>query len=269
MSTSLYRKIKLVVCDVDGTLINQSETITESLNTLRDYIAAKEIPFTLASGRCMSMLKDFIELLNIRMPVIANNGATAIIGDGALWDDYIDPMKLKPAILSANDMDMVIIMGDGRSEVAYRHNAYIQNQIEKFGRYNHFHIPLDSEWPNLKLQKTLIIDPEKPGKIDKVIELLKPNESELNIVRYNDRSVDIMPKMASKGQALDRLTKHLGINMSEVMTIGNDKNDIEMIRAAGIGVAVGNASDDLKKEADYVCEAENALGVLEALNHFL
>ena len=244
--------IKLVVCDVDGTLINQTETVTDSLLALKDCIAAKNVPFTLASGRCLSMLKDFTALLNVRMPVIANNGATAIAGESSLWDDFIDPMKLKPAILLANDMDMVIIMGDGRSEVAYRHNAYIQNQIEKFGRYNRFHIPLDSEWPELKLQKILIIDPEKPGKIDRVIELLKPYEDELNIVRYNDRSVDVMPKTASKGQALERLTKRLGIDMSEVMAIGDDKNDIDMIRKAGIGVAVGNASDDLKGEADYV-----------------
>ena len=259
----------MIVCDVDGTLINQSEEMTKDLDVLRERIVAKEIPFTLASGRCLSMLENFIGALAIKLPVIANNGATAIIGEKALWDDFIDPMKLKPAILFANEMDMVIIMGDGRKEVAYRHNAYIQNQIEKFGRYNHFHIPLESEWPQLKLQKLLIIDPEHPGRIDKVLELLKPYAQDLNIVRYNDRSADIMPHTASKGQGLLRLTEQLGIDISEVMAIGDAQNDIEMIRTAGIGVAVGNAAEELKNAADYVCTANNARGVLEAIDHFI
>ena len=52
---------------------------------------------------------------------------------------------------------MLSLTSDGLTDTAYRHNAYIQRQIEKFGRYNRFHIPLEHEWEDLKIQKLLLI----------------------------------------------------------------------------------------------------------------
>lgn len=260
--------LKLIISDVDGTLIDQTETQTNDLRTLEQIIKTNHIPFTLASGRCPNMLSPFIKQLDVHLPVIVNNGASALTQEKVIWSDFMNPLHLKKAILDANAMNMVIIMGDGRDEVAYRHNAYVQNQIDKFGRYNKFFIPLERDWPNLKLQKVLIIDPETSGRIDMIIEILSPFAQHLNIVRYNSRSIDIMPKRASKGQALVRLAGTLNIDVKEIMAIGDAQNDIEMLRVAGVGVAVGNAVIELKQIADYVCTASNALGVIEAIERF-
>lgn len=261
-------RFKLIICDVDGTLIDDSEQITNAFEKLAKIIIEKEVPFTLASGRCPSQINNFIRRLRIHLPVIVNNGAGILYHNKLLYSHYMNPLYLKDAVLAADRLNMVIIMCDGMTETAYRYNNYIQNQIDRFSRYNHFYIPLADEWPDLKLQKVLIIDPQKPGKIDQVIQYLKPYEKHLKIVQYNSRSVDIMPEGTSKKAGILNLTKMLHIGPDCIMAVGNDKNDLEMISAVGVGIAVANAEDLLRQKVNYVCKNEYALGVLEAVERF-
>lgn len=259
---------KLIVSDVDGTLLDKSEGYSSEFEKLAELIQTYEIPFTLASGRGPDMIAEIVEKLHITLPVIVNNGAAAITRTGCIWNDYFNPMHIKEAVLTANSLDMAIIMDDGVGEAAYRHNAYIQEQIEKYNRYNRFYIPLEREWPDLKLQKLLIIDQEREGRIDLVLEKLEPYKDELNIIRYNARSADIMPKTASKGKALKRLADQLQIDSKDILVFGDEQNDIEMFDLAGVGAAVKNAVPELKKHADYICKYDVAGGVLEAIETF-
>lgn len=74
-----------------------------------------------------------------------------------------------------------------------------------------------------------------------------------------------MPGECTKGMGVKRLAQSLGIPMDEVMVLGDNKNDIDMFRAAGLGAAVGNAVSALKEEADYVSYEKWVYGVIEAL----
>ena len=259
---------KLIVSDVDGTLLDKSEGYSSEFEKLAELIQNYGLPFTLASGRSPDMIAEIVEKLHITLPVIVSNGAAAITRTGCIWNDYFNPMQIKEAVLTANSLDMAIIMDDGEGEAAYRHNAYIQEQIEKYNRYNRFYIPLEREWPDLKLQKLLIIDPEQEGRIDVVLDKLEPYKDDLNIIRYNDRSADIMPKTASKGKALKRLADQLNIDLEDILVFGDEQNDIEMFDLAGVGAAVQNAVPELKKHADYICKHDVAGGVLEAIETF-
>lgn len=261
--------IKLIVSDVDGTLIDGTEKTGESFDRLSKIIFDNRLPFTLASGRCYSELIRFKNGLNISLPIIFNNGAAARNNKEFLWQNAMESMIIKPAIIRANELDMVIISSEGDSETAYRHNEYIQNQIDRFGRYNRFYIPLEHEWKDLKIQKVLFTDPQKNGRIDEVLSLLAPYKEQLNIVRYNARSADVMAKNSSKAIATLELAKYMNISLSEVMAIGDSMNDIEMLREVGLGVAVANADDELKLGADYVCENDNVDGVIEAIERFI
>lgn len=259
---------QLIISDVDGTLIDQTEQISEAFSELSDKVRKHKIPFTIASGRCYDQLKAFIEHFDIHLPVVVNNGAGAVQDGKLIWSNLVDPMMLKEAMLCADQMDMVIVTSDGLTDIAYRHNAYIQNQIEKFGRFNRFHIPLEHEWKELKIQKLLLIDPQKPGRIDKVLKCLEPYKEYLNIVQYDARSADIMAKDSNKAMGIIQVAKALNIDLEHIMAIGDAKNDVEMIKQVGKGIAVANAHEELKKHAYYVCENKNAAGVLEAVNKF-
>lgn len=259
---------KLIVCDVDGTLIDRSEAITTAFDELEQMIKKNRLCFSFASGRCLDQLQKYINTLHITSPVIINNGAGARYGGAVLWDDFLDPMCVRSAIIEANAMDMAIFFCNGNSEVAYRHNAYIQHEIDTFGRYNRFHIPLKNEWPHLKLEKVMITDPQTPGRIDSIVEVLCSFGGELNVIRYDNRHLDVMRSGVNKGGAVRRLASMLNVPLEAVMAIGDGENDIEMLKAVGIGVAVGNAKDELKTHADYVCTQPHTAGVIEAVQKF-
>ena len=228
----MSRKPQLIICDVDGTLIDRTEAITPYFDELARLLEEHHLRFTLASGRCYDHLRHYVEKLRIQEPVIINNGGGARVNGTALWDEMFPATLVKDAILKANEMDMAIFMCDGDDELAYRHNAYIQRDIDMFGRYNRFYIPLPGDWETLRFEKLMITDPDSPGRVDEVLEVLLPHQDVLNIYRYDDR------------------------------------NDAELFQTAGLRAAVGNAKDALKAQADYVCTATHTAGVIEAVRHF-
>lgn len=259
---------KLVLCDVDGTLIDRTEDITPAFKKLKKIIAEYKIPFSIASGRSMDTLKKFADELEITEPIIINNGAGARQNGESLWDDLFPAILVKEAIKKADTMDMAIFMGYGDYELVYRHNAYVQYDIEHFGRYNHFHIPLESEWKKLQFERVMLTDPQKPGRVEELLPYLKKYDDQLEIIQYDSRHIDIMKNGVSKAKGIARLSRLSGINTEDIMVIGDSVNDIEMVEAAGTGVAVGNAKPELKEIADYVCQQNNTLGVIEALTHY-
>lgn len=261
-------KPKLVICDVDGTLIDPTQRITPYFDELAELLHTGGVRFTLASGRSTAQMQQYMDKLDIREPVLINNGAGARQAGKALWDETFDAMCVKRAILKANEMDMAIFMCEGDDELIYRHNAYIQHEIDEFQRYNHFYIPLEREWPQLRFEKVMITDPKKPGFVDEVLPQLEAFRSQLNVYRYDDRHLDIVKKGVSKGGAILRLAKLLGIAPEEIMAIGDSLNDMEMFQTVGLGVAVGNAKPELKARAGYCCERSYTAGVIEAVKKF-
>ena len=259
---------KMILCDVDGTLIDSSEKITPDFDELKALICGNDLRFSLATGRSLELIDMYMKKLEITEAVLINNGAGARQNGRVLWDEFLPPLCVKEAVKAADRMDMAVFMCYGDYETAYRHNAYIQREIDVFGRYNHFYIPLESEWGSLKLERVMLTDPKKPGNIEALLPYLEPYRDQLEIIQYDDRHIDVMKKGVSKGRALCRLAEELGLSLDEIMVIGDGVNDLEMIREAGIGVAVGNASPLLKENADYVCRESNTKGVIETVRRF-
>ena len=79
---------------------------------------------------------------------------------------------------------------------------------------------------------------------------------------------DMTAKGADKGEGIKAMAEHLGMDLRYTMAFGDGGNDTAMIRRAGIGVAMGNALDSLKREADYVTSSVDNDGILNALRHF-
>lgn len=261
-------EIQLIVSDIDGTLIGTDENLKEEFHELKNFVISNNIPFTLATGRCYNEVKSFIKEFEVDLPIVVNNGAGAVKDGEFIWGTTMKASILRKAIECADDLGMVIVTSDGISDKSYRHNDYIKNQIEKFGRYEEIYRPSEEEWDTANIQKLLIIDPLPDGRVDDVLEHLEPYKDMLNIVKYNDRSVDIMPASTNKAQGVMNIAKILDIDVNHIMAIGDAKNDIEMINTVGVGVAVSNADDKLKEIADYVCDFPNAGGVLEAVKKF-
>lgn len=263
---------KLVLCDVDGTLFDRKDTMQPGHEELQKMITEAEIPFTLASGRCLDNMKHLIDYLNIKIPVIVNNG-TAILQNGeVLWEKQLCTADLREAVELADRMGMLVSFYGAVEERVYRHNNYVQSYIERFGKSYTYILGEneqadDKHWSKIKVQKILVIDPDKKGRIDEIIEKIKNIENK-SIVKYDERSIDIMPRSCTKERGARILSQIMGISIEDVMAIGDNENDVEMIREVGIGVAVANGTDRLKTVADYVTAKSGVDGVAEAIGRF-
>ena len=100
-------------------------------------------------------------------------------------------------------------------------------------------------------------------------ELKKVLGHKLHIVSSGHNNFEIMSGSASKGKAVEHYAKSLNLSPSEVMCIGDSENDLSMLKFAGIGVAMGNGLDLIKKEADYITDSNNEDGVAGAIEHFV
>ena len=116
--------------------------------------------------------------------------------------------------------------------------------------------------------KIMFID--HPEKLDKAIEKLPSWLYEkYNVVRSADHFLEILPKEVDKGLGLVMLADKLGIKIEETIGVGDAGNDLNLIKSAGLGVAMGNAFDFVKEAADYVAKTNEEDGVAEVINKFI
>src|SRR5438876_758942 len=91
----------------------------------------------------------------------------------------------------------------------------------------------------------------------------------INSVFSEDTFLEILPQGSSKGAALEFVAQHLGIPLSEIIAVGDNLNDLEMIRTAGLGVAMGNAPPELRAQAGYVTSTNDEGGLAEVIERFI
>src|SRR5438552_3098682 len=91
----------------------------------------------------------------------------------------------------------------------------------------------------------------------------------INAVFSEDTFLEILPQGSSKGAALEFVAQHLGIPLSEIIAVGDNLNDLEMIRTAGLGVAMGNAPPELRAQAGYVTSTNDEGGLAEVIERFI
>jgi Cof subfamily protein (haloacid dehalogenase superfamily) len=114
------------------------------------------------------------------------------------------------------------------------------------------------------MQKMLVIDtPEGATRAQSALREAVPHGA--CFLKSKAHYVEIVPENVDKGKSLQKLGEHLGISRDEIMAFGDGENDIEMLKFAGIGVAMGNADDRVKESADYVTDSVDDDGIIHAL----
>lgn len=259
---------KMIITDIDGTLIGNDRRMPPEMERLAQLVREHKLPFTVASGRIQSRIQPVVEALGITLPVIGCNGASAKQGDRYLWNRMIPPHCLKEAIQLADSLGMSVVMTDGEKEYAFRRTPWVADLMDNYGRYDGVRPIAEDEWPSQRIQKALLDDSANSGRMDEIVALLERFPQEVALVRYQSGVLDVMPAGCSKGAAVRQLAEHLGIDLADVVAVGDHQNDMEMISEAGLGVAVGNASPELKACADYVCQAPLCQGVIEMVERF-
>lgn len=259
--------IKLVVCDIDGTLFHPAdELLPDFARAFAKDAGKKGILFTMATGRSLYLARHWLETLNIQAPCVICNGAVIARKNRELYEVTFPARLVKNELRLASELGMsVVLCRPGMDDSVMVRTPWVEGKIALRGIYHDVFFPTDAQWADLKLHKVIVIDKEE--QVDRVYSLLH-NRKDIHPIYYGKGGFEIMPPNCNKADGVRRLAELLGCKLSEVMAIGNDANDVEMLRECGIGVAVGNAFDDAKSSADYICEKPLAEGVREALAKF-
>lgn len=262
--------IKLFVSDVDGTLINDNRELSDSTIEAARKAYSKGVKFMLATGRMHYGATIEWNRLGLDVPMIASQGA--VIYEPATGK-FISKRKLsKDAVMKLIDF---VEARDLYAHV-YTEKTFHYNKLTRF-------TPMYEATSNIKgvLNEDIRECVEDDGsykfliveRASKMPELHRECEELFGNIASITRSTPIMleflAKGVSKGAAVQDYAEMCGIAREEIICCGNELNDIEMIRAAGMGLAVDNASELLKREADYVIPSNNNEGVRWAIEKFV
>lgn len=266
--------VKLVAIDIDGTLLDSNRKITPKVKETLQKANEKGIYIVLCTGRPLPGVKEQLTELDLYGDndyVITYNGSLVqatktnkIISEYSLsYDDFLEIELMSRKVgTHLHTIDDKAIYTANRDIGKYTvHEAYLVDMPLKYRT-------VEEMTPDLSIIKMMMID--EPEILDKAISQL-PEEfsNKYTTVKSTDFYYEILNKEASKGNALAKLADHLGIQQSEVMAIGDNENDLSMIEYAGIGVAMGNATESVKQAADIQTSSNDEDGVAEVLLKYL
>jgi len=267
--------IRLLVLDIDGTISGESNQVRPAVLEAIRSVQERGIRVAIATGRMFRSAQRFHEVIASDLPIIAYNGA---------WiQDPVDK-KLHRQLSVAADICVDILdylaAEPWRSQLhihIYRDDElYVSESNDKIDAYQ---LRTGCK-ANLLKDLREIVD-HSPTKLlavchhEGVSEKLVPEvqkrytPEQIYCTQSTEFYVEFTSPIATKGQAVKFLTEEImGLKPENVMAIGDNFNDKEMLQYAGIGIAMGNAPDNLKKVADYVTSSVDEDGVAQAIAHF-
>lgn len=277
------KDIKLVALDLDGTLFDNSSRISERNLTAIRSITDKGIHVVISTGRPFEGIPfDQIKGTGINYAITANGSGIYEISTGkCLYENAMDEELVTPILnfLLTRDIHMdAFIGGKGYTPVQCVEMAQkltVPSSIKNYiitTRTRLDNILQFIHENQLKVQKmTLNFYPAADGTLidrETVRKFLVSNPS-ITTVCGGYNNLEFTRADANKGVGLRKLAEILGVNPDATMAIGDTENDLAIIEAAGIGVAMGNATDAVKARADYVTTTNTKDGVAAAIEHFI
>ena len=268
---------KLIVSDMDGTLLGDNHKITKENKIALSKVLKKGVKIVPASGRIYNSAREHFDFLDINTPLIACNGAiiketktnkliykNSIPNDICLKIiDIFEKNKIYYQLYSENTMLCKNLSREDQKKTQDRLKNFFNDEINV-----HFGDDLKEEVLKHQILKIIAIDDNDRDKLNNVKnEINKIEDIEITSSWFNN--IEIMNKGVNKGEALKELVKYLGIDRKEVIAFGDNYNDLDMLKFAGMGVVMGNADEAVKEQGDYVTSTNTEDGVAKAIYKFL
>jgi len=282
-------KIKLVASDIDGTIIDKANNISEKNFVAIKKIKAKNIPFTICTGKSYSVSKNVCEQFD------ADFG---VFGNGTQIVDLKTGKELVKWILTQEDLLFVVTMA---KRYNYHVHIYTANDIVteelKYMDLRNYKIAKESHNDTLNFIVVPDIIKYIEDNVPEVYSVVITTEETtllefMTLLTINDRMIctfinkrgkyrdevidkdyeylNITPTNINKNEALTFLSKYLNISKNNMLAIGDNLNDVEMVKYAGIGVAVNEAYNELKDVATYVTNSTTSEGAFaEAIDKYI
>lgn len=272
-------EIKLIALDMDGTTLLDDKTISpKNMQVLRDA-QARGILVVPATGRPRKIIPDSIFEVGGIQYSITSNGACVYDHEQeqVLYSNLMTPEEALNLMDFLSQYDLFVeAYSDGQSYTE-RQKLRLLSEIEDFPQiYMDFilatqnfvdDLPAFLKQNDKKIEKVNLpyIEPKLCTEV--LTKLREMKEYTLTSSFFNN--IEINRAGASKGDALSHLCKRLGIRPQEVMAFGDGDNDVEMLKFAGCGVAMGNAIERLKNCADFITLSNHEDGVAYAIERLI
>lgn len=256
-------KGRLLVCDMDGTLLDRSSKVSrENKEALERFTDGGGL-FTLATGRMEISVLPYYKELPVNVPAILYNGASIYDFEKSktLWEDNLEPDVIRPVKLAIERFPGLGVQFYHGGTVYYvKDNVYMEEHRlrEKFEPVRVGIDEVPQPW-------TKIILEWHPEKLRLVEEFLNGFSEPFGMVYSEPQFLELLNTNTSKGNALKMLTSLLGPVKPCVIAMGDNLNDVDMIKTADIGIAVENAHEKLKAAADVCCTRHDLNAVAEVI----
>ena len=252
---------KAIFFDVDGTLVSFrthriSPAVVDALHRLRE----QGVKLFLATGRHPAMI-GYIRSIFPFDGYMTLSGQYCTVGDQVVHRSPMEPQAVEELVTAAGDDAFSCIFLEGE-------DIYL-NCINDLTRafLKGLNLPLPPVRPASHAlgreiyQAITFLDRDNEH-------LLLDRAPHLKTTRWHPHFLDVIPPTGGKDKGMDAILEHFGIPVEESMAFGDGENDLSMLVHAGIGVAMGTASDEVKRQADWATASVDEDGIVKALQHF-
>ena len=263
------RPIAAVLADVDGTLVTKAKLLTpRAIRAVRELHQCGVL-FAITSGRPPRGLRMLVEPLGMNVPMAAFNGGMIVLPDLTLVDERTVAADIAPAVVEA-------MRAQGLYVWIYRGTEWYVTDP---------HAPhAEREARTTQFQPTVV--PSYDGLLDRAVKIVGVSDDHdlveraeaavraqfgtyVSAARSQPYYLDVTYPTANKGVVIERLSRYFKIPLPQIATIGDQQNDTLMFWLSGMSIAMGNATEDVQRQATYVTTSNEEEGFAEAIERYV
>jgi len=268
-SVPVTRNIAGVLADVDGTLVTQSKELTPRAIEAVKQLHERGVLFAITSGRPPRGMRMLVHPLDLRGPIAAFNGGIIVQPDMTVVDERPVPADLVPAVIDT-------IRAHGLDPWIYRGaDWYVTDPGAP-------HVAREAA--TVQFQPTVV--PGYDGLLDRVVKIVGVSDdydkvarceadaqqqfgTHVSAARSQPYYLDVTNPLANKGVVVERMSYYYQIPLAQIATLGDQLNDVLMFRRSGLSIAMGNASEDVQRQATCVTASNEDEGFAKAVEEFI
>lgn len=273
-----HMEYKMIGLDLDGTLLKDDKSIDTKTKDYLETLSANGVHIVPITGRPLSGVPDCVRNIKGVDYIISNNGSKTVLNstNETLFSLAMDNATSKRVIEAVKQTGAIF-------EVFLNHYGYCEKFV--FDHYKEVYTGTvlgDYIFSSRKQVDSLMtLFDDKNAEADEVFiickdnddrEIIKAQTDKISGIQYcllADRFLEITQNGTDKGTALELLCNHLRIKPDKVIAFGDGENDLQFLNKAGTAVAMGNATDSVKAQADIITDTNNNQGVLKALKNLI
>jgi len=261
--------IAAVLADVDGTLVTSAKVVTTRAIEAIEQLHQRGVLFAITSGRPPRGMRMLVHPLEMRGPMAAFNGGIIVMPDMTIVDERTIPAEVAPAVIDA-------IQAHGLYAWIYRGaDWYVTDpQAPHAAR----------ESSTVQFPPTVV--PSYEGLLDRAVKIVGVSDNHDLVAqcetavqhefgthasanRSQPHYLDVTNPYANKGIVVERMSYYYGIPLEQIATIGDQPNDVLMFERSGTSIAMGNASEEVQRQATFVTASNEDEGFAKAIEEFI